>query len=440
MNSREDAARRYRFGTFEADTQAGELWKAGARVAIQEQPFKLLAYLLLRPDRVVTRDELRAALWSSDTFVDFEQGLNAAVRRLRDALGDSAESPRFIETLPKRGYRFIAPVVPPDTSAEERPPHAAAYVRPRGGYLRPWPVGLVVLVTAIAVTVVWFALARADDPSHIRLSDPVQITSGTGAEGWATWSPDGRMLAYASDATGNWDVWVTQVDGGQAVNRTRDHAGRDNSPSWSPDGNQIAFLTVRDETSAVYVMSPLAGAPRKVAGPAFGIPQWSPDGTELAYLLPTPPRTTVEIVSVVSGAIRRVDLHVPEFSAMNLKWSRDGRFFAYTTGAGTATLVSQVWVLRLADNQVFPVTDGLNNDREPAWAADGRSLFFVSDRTGTTDLWRQRLEADGAPTGAPEAVTAGVGARASEFSRDGQSVAYTTGRLIANLWRVPIFT
>src|SRR5437660_4770936 len=97
------------FGSFELDLSTAELRRNGTRVRLQEQPFRLLALLLERPGDVVTREELRQRLWPSD-FVDFDHSLNAAVRKLREALGDSAENPRFIETLARRGYRFIAPV------------------------------------------------------------------------------------------------------------------------------------------------------------------------------------------------------------------------------------------------------------------------------------------------------------------------------------------
>lgn len=96
------------FGVFEADLRAGELRRNGSKVKLQEQPFQILAMLLERPGEIVTREELRARLWSADTFVDFDHGLNSAIRRLRDALGDSAENPSFVETLGRRGYRFIA--------------------------------------------------------------------------------------------------------------------------------------------------------------------------------------------------------------------------------------------------------------------------------------------------------------------------------------------
>ncbi len=103
------AHRLVRFGVFELDLRSGELRKSGARLSLQQQPLQLLSVLLEQPGELVTREELRKRLWPDDTFVDFEHGLNAAVKRLRDTLGDSADSPRFVETVPRRGYRFIAP-------------------------------------------------------------------------------------------------------------------------------------------------------------------------------------------------------------------------------------------------------------------------------------------------------------------------------------------
>src|SRR5688572_11188436 len=100
----------YRFGLFEVDSRTGELRKQGLRLRVRGRPIDILVLLLQTPGQVVTREDLRARLWPADTFVDFDHGLHSAVNRLRDALGDSADNPRFIETLPRKGYRFIAPV------------------------------------------------------------------------------------------------------------------------------------------------------------------------------------------------------------------------------------------------------------------------------------------------------------------------------------------
>src|SRR5436190_24221192 len=99
-----------RFGLFELDQRAGELRKAGVRLNLQPQPLRVLCLLVQRPGELVTREEFRGQLWPDDTFVDFQHGLNAAVNRLRETLGDSAETPRYVETLQRRGYRFIGPI------------------------------------------------------------------------------------------------------------------------------------------------------------------------------------------------------------------------------------------------------------------------------------------------------------------------------------------
>src|ERR671929_880778 len=106
-----DAERLLRFECFELDVRSRELRKGKSRIRLQEQPFEILRLMLERPGDVVTREELAQRLWPDGTFVDFEHSLNAAVKRLRAALGDDADNPRFVETLPRRGYRFIAPVV-----------------------------------------------------------------------------------------------------------------------------------------------------------------------------------------------------------------------------------------------------------------------------------------------------------------------------------------
>src|SRR3569833_1685010 len=103
-------APRYRFGVFEADASTGELRKQGIRIKLIAQPFQVLLMLLERPGEVLTREEISQSLWSDGTFVDYEHGLNSAVNRIREALGDSAGNPRFVETLARRGYRFVAPV------------------------------------------------------------------------------------------------------------------------------------------------------------------------------------------------------------------------------------------------------------------------------------------------------------------------------------------
>jgi len=176
---------RLRFGIFEADLRTGELRKRGARIRLQEQPFQVLAVLLTRPGDLVTRDELRDRLWTADTFVDFEHGLNKAINKVREALGDSAESPRFVETVPRRGYRFIADVtvvdlesVPPETYApstvgdtltagDREPPDVAEQtITPKGrGWQRTLTITGCGLALASIVLVGWLLQSRGTSPT-----------------------------------------------------------------------------------------------------------------------------------------------------------------------------------------------------------------------------------------------------------------------------------
>ena len=176
---------RLRFGIFEADLRTGELRKRGARIRLQEQPFQVLAVLLTRPGDLVTRDELRDRLWTADTFVDFEHGLNKAINKVREALGDSAESPRFVETVPRRGYRFIADVtvvdlesVPPETYApstvgdtltagDREPPDVAEQtITPKGrGWQRTLTITGCGLALVSIVLVGWLLQSRGTSPT-----------------------------------------------------------------------------------------------------------------------------------------------------------------------------------------------------------------------------------------------------------------------------------
>jgi eukaryotic-like serine/threonine-protein kinase len=132
-----------RFATFEADLVARELRKNGSKIRLQDQPFQVLALLLENPEKAVTREELRQRLWSTDTFVDFDNGLNTAINKIREALGDSAENPRFVETLPRRGYRFIAPVQAVPVTETEIRAERPELVRKQIGWLAVWRLRLV---------------------------------------------------------------------------------------------------------------------------------------------------------------------------------------------------------------------------------------------------------------------------------------------------------
>src|ERR1700678_427231 len=148
-NAKELAARRYRFGVFEADAATGELRRQGIRIKLNAQPFQMLLLLLERPGQLLTREEISRELWPDGTFVDFEHGVNSAVNRIREALRDTASNPRFVETLARRGYRFVAPVEriapadnpppvnesPSSTPGEQMAIPAEPEPKPRSGFL-----------------------------------------------------------------------------------------------------------------------------------------------------------------------------------------------------------------------------------------------------------------------------------------------------------------
>src|SRR5437667_50027 len=159
-----------RFGVFEVDLRAGEVRKQGVRIKLQEQPFQVLTVLLQRPGEVVTREELRNQNWPPDTFVDFDNSLNTAINKLREALGDSADSPRFIETLPRRGYRFIAPVTGVDGTARGSASGLSVAARTRSRKIVV-TVAVVVFSAGIAGGLVW----RTRQARHLTEKDTIVL-------------------------------------------------------------------------------------------------------------------------------------------------------------------------------------------------------------------------------------------------------------------------
>jgi DNA-binding winged helix-turn-helix (wHTH) protein len=144
----------FRFGMFEADIEAGELRKQGIKIKLQVQPFQVLLVLLEKPGQVIAREELQNRVWPAETFVDFDHGVNNAISRLREALGDSAENPRFIETLSRRGYRFIAPVTAPEGAAVSGEIPTAAPTEPHWRRLPWWAIAACAVVLAAAAFLV----------------------------------------------------------------------------------------------------------------------------------------------------------------------------------------------------------------------------------------------------------------------------------------------
>ena len=176
---------------------------------------------------------------------------------------------------------------------------------------------------------------------------------------------------------------------------------------------------------------------REIAGFGGQAPQWSADGTELACIVRNDTGFFVEIVSPSTGESHRLPLGGAR-RRFHLSWSPNGHAFAYADTLDLTPDLSQLWVLRVSDGEAFPITDGRMNDWSPSWSPDGRTLYFVSNRGGSMDLWQQKMGEDATPEGPLQRVTAGMGIRTAVLSRDGLRFAYSRGRLVANLWRVPI--
>jgi eukaryotic-like serine/threonine-protein kinase len=249
------------FGAFQVDLHSGELRKAGIKLKLHAQPFQILAMLLEQPGKLISREEIRQRLWPEDTFVDFDHGLNNAVNRLREALGDSAATPRFIETVPRRGYRFIAGINGTDSpksytslqpsSAENKHGESVSNEnssKATGSYSRVllrWPIWVGVLVLAV-VPLIAFQLRKATSlPSRrLFLLPPEGATYNLiGDEGGSiAVSPDSTRIAFiAMNSGGIAQVWIRQL--GKLAAEPIDGTEGATFPFWSPDGRWIGFFS-----------------------------------------------------------------------------------------------------------------------------------------------------------------------------------------------------
>ena len=296
---------RVAFDRFELDLRSGELRKDGRRIRLQPQPIQLLAMLIENAGEVVTRDEVCRALWQTDTFVDFDHSVSAAVNKIREALSDSVDNPRFVETLPKRGYRFIGKIKPepPVVLPVAKPPQAlelATVPATKESTGKNWTLGLagLAVVAACAVLIIWLARKPVDSRGDAHASSAamtmVPFTSYPGQETTPSFSPDGSRIAFSWDdrknnRSGNpgYDLYVKAI-GSETLLQLTHHPSDWISSAWSPDGTQIAFHRLAEDDNGIYVVPALGGPERKliatktpldVAAPI----NWSPDGKWIGY-------------------------------------------------------------------------------------------------------------------------------------------------------------
>jgi Tol biopolymer transport system component/DNA-binding winged helix-turn-helix (wHTH) protein len=442
------ALRFVRFGIFEVDLRTAELRKGGLKVKLSGQPFQVLTILLEHPGELVTREELRQRLWPSDTFVDFDRGLNAAVNRVREALGDSAETPRFVETLPRRGYRFIGPVdrsEPPEsigiaeiiTTSEKSPA------------TRRWKAGVAIGGVAIIVALIlvafrghrWLAMR-----SQVSVNEVVPLTTLPGMEISPTFSPDGSQVAFGWDGENNgagFDLYV-KVIGTEKVLRLTNHPAPWLGAAWSPDARSIAVhrLDPNPENAGIFLVPALGGPERKlVSTNETGFPpeakiSWSPDGKQLAYVGdPASPRAKRDNVFLLSlDTLQSKAVETGCTSAYDPAFSPNGRELAYACGIDIGYF--SLHTKNLNTGTTLQLWQGPLWINGVAWT--GETIVFSAgppialDQGG--DLWRIAPRQNASP----EKIAVGHDATSLAFSPSSRALAYVEFRTNANIWRVDL--
>jgi serine/threonine-protein kinase len=328
------------------------------------------------------------------------------------------------------------------------PPSPAIPEAPRR---RAMIAGFVALGVLAAAVLLSLRLGRRD--SSLTIGRTVEVTRDPGLELDPALSPDGSLVAYAAGPPTRMQIFVRQVGGGRTIALTSDSSQGYRWPRWSPDGSRIAYQS----DAGIAVVPALGGQPRTVVRLEAQAAEsttsaftrlagfaWSPDGRRIAYS--TGIGRDVTVVPVEGGAPTHLtgvrDVH-------SLAWSPDG-----TRLAGVADnpvfvfgsvylgneLASSIWVIPVNGSPAIPVTADQHLNVSPQWAPDGRHLFWVSDRDGSRDVYRIRLDAAGKPGGEPERLTTGSDAHTISLSPDGRRLAYARFRTLSNIWSIPVPT
>jgi len=305
-------------------------------------------------------------------------------------------------------------------------------------------LGALAIVLSFALLILIYLLMRKES-LEFQIKHTLPLTTAPGLEQDPAWSPEGTRIVYTSDESGNMDVWVKQIAAGQKVNLTGGHSGYDGKPAWSPDGEWIAFISERNG-GGIFMLPALGGIPKQVSSLSFAISQsrtgsipnisWSPDGSELAYAV----AGSLYTISSAGGVPSAFPLPPKGLIVGYLEpaWSPDGNRIACTGLVAMGVSTSQIWSLHRMEDDPLPVTEGTYMDHSPVWAPDGKSIFFISDRGGTSDVWWLPVDNRGNPTGQARPLTAGVGVGTIALSKDGTKLAYTKVIDRSNIWSIPI--
>ncbi|HEX6879009.1 MAG TPA: winged helix-turn-helix domain-containing protein, partial [Terriglobales bacterium] len=430
------SARRLQFSAFEFDPDSRQLTKRGLRLKVSGQPMEILALLLEKPGEVVTREEIRQRLWEDDTFVDFEHSLNAAVNKLREILGDDSLRPRFVETVPRRGYRFVGEI---EHEPEKEVIPAPAMVTPTPKALPSRRI-LAVAGALVLVGVSAWMLLRSGHPEAFQIISNRQLTTTPGLATSPTFSPDGRQMAYAMDRGHGNEIFIRQVSpGGVELQLTSD--GQQNvDPSWSPNGETVAYHAIKGK--GIWLIPGLGGAPRRVTD--FGSrPRWSADGqwlafqsgdtTDLSAVNPGAfPPSTIWVVRQDGTGLRQVTQSGrPEGGHGQPSWSPDSRHIIFTSTFYGAATVDTVDLQTGTTTQIAPTSSFYV---DPTYSPDGQYVFFGgTSATNETALWQMKISPKTSrPEGSPKVLLYGR-IRHLQVAKDGKKILYTSVQASSSL-------
>ena len=435
-----------RFDQFEVDLVSGELRVPGVPwIRIQQLPLQVLRLLLEAEGRVVTREQLRSALWSENTFVDFEHGVNTAIKKLRQALGDSYENPKFIETLPKAGYRFLVPVewvLVPDEKPVMNVVDSGVPGRAQRLSTRAIRTALI-MVAALAICATAAYLLYRSPLLSLKRQEPsfALAVTNVGEKYGPSLSPDGKKLAYAwNGGSGpHFNIYVKVIGTEDSLRLTNQDA-IDFDPVWSPDGQYLAFCRIQKGQTGIYIISELGGAERKVRDTHwearefyevfwyFGRLSWSPDGASLAFSdrLASNAPTSIFLLSLDSLAVRK--LTSPGLPGdYNPAFSPDGRTLAFNRGSQGVT---SIYTMPAQGGEERRLISGSQYGWGLAWTADGRNIVFGRAGWLPKSGWLWKIPARGG-----EAERLQFGQDGGEPSIRGARLAYARQLVNLNIWR-----